>query len=265
MGLFDRLRALLESLSPVNPWPAIDVTLPDNRHLHLVGSIHMGTKDMSPLSARLIEKVRRADALIVEADIRGGGSPFGFDEPQPPLRERLDAERVEQIEKIASELAIPLSRLDSQPAWQVALMLQAHQAQSLGLRPEYGIDYQLLQAAQENHTPVLELEGADNQIALLRQLPGEGLGLLQDTLTHWHTNARLLQLMIGWWLGNPPREGNITLPNTFAHELYNVLMHQRNLAWCEFLLALPPGRYVVAVGALHLYGEGNVPALLKNR
>ncbi|WP_238339125.1 hypothetical protein, partial [Salmonella enterica] len=26
---------------------------------------------------------------------------------------------------------------------------------------------------------------------------------------------------------------------------------------------LPPGRYVVAVGALHLYGEGNLPQILK--
>ncbi|MDK7221569.1 hypothetical protein QP496_30790, partial [Klebsiella pneumoniae] len=25
---------------------------------------------------------------------------------------------------------------------------------------------------------------------------------------------------------------------------------------------LPPGRYVVAVGALHLYGEGNLPDML---
>ena len=37
---------------------------------------------------------------------------------------------------------------------------------------------------------------------------------------------------------------------------------ERNLAWRETLLALPPGRYVVAVGALHLYGEGNLPDML---
>ncbi len=126
----------------------------------------------------------------------------------------------------------------------------------LGLRAEYGIDYQLLQAAKQQHKPVIELEGAENQIAMLLQLPDKGLALLDDTLTHWHTNARLLQQMMSWWLNAPPQNNDITLPNTFSQSLYDVLMHQRNLAWRDKLRAMPPGRYVVAVGALHLYGEG---------
>jgi len=42
-------------------------------------------------------------------------------------------------------------------------------------------------------------------------------------------------------------------------------MDQRNRQWCQFLRQLPPGRYVVAVGALHLYGEGNLPGLLAQK
>ena len=106
---------------------------------------------------------------------------------------------------------------------------------------------------------MIELEGAENQIAMLLQLPDKGLALLDDTLTHWHTNARLLQQMMSWWLNAPPQNNEITLPNTFSQSLYDVLMHQRNLAWRDKLRAMPPGRYVVAVGALHLYGEGNLP------
>ncbi len=136
------------------------------------------------------------------------------------------------------------------------MVLQATQAQKLGLRAEYGIDYQLLQAAKQQHKPVIELEGAENQITMLLQLPDKGLALLDDTLTHWHTNARLLQQMMSWWLNAPPQNNDITLPNTFSQSLYDVLMHQRNLAWRDKLRAMPPGRYVVAVGALHLYGEG---------
>ncbi|MCL7708426.1 TraB/GumN family protein, partial [Enterobacter kobei] len=81
--------------------------------------------------------------------------------------------------------------------WQVALILQANQAQRLGLRPDFGIDYQLLNAAQTHQVKVNELEGAQSQVELLRRLPQDGLALLEDTLIHWHTNARLLQIMIG--------------------------------------------------------------------
>ncbi len=47
--------------------------------------------------------------------------------------------------------------------------------------------------------------------------------------------------MIGWWLEQPPAKGVTTLPTTFSQSLYDVLMHQRNQAWRETLLALPPG------------------------
>jgi uncharacterized protein YbaP (TraB family) len=70
-------------------------------------------------------------------------------------------------------------------------------------------------------------------------------------------------VMIGWWLEQPPSRGAVSLPTTFSQSLYDVLMHQRNKAWRQTLHALPAGHYVVAVGALHLYGEGNLPSLLK--
>ncbi|SUG49013.1 GumN family protein [Salmonella enterica subsp. arizonae] len=45
----------------------------------------------------------------------------------------------------------------------------------------------------------------------------------------------------------PQQHGDITLPRTFSQSLYDVLMHQRNLAWRDRLNAMPPGQYVVAV------------------
>jgi uncharacterized protein YbaP (TraB family) len=36
----------------------------------------MGTQDMSPLPPGLIKLLKRADALVVEADISGHESPF---------------------------------------------------------------------------------------------------------------------------------------------------------------------------------------------
>jgi uncharacterized protein YbaP (TraB family) len=86
--------------------------------------------------------------------------------------------------------------------------------------------------------------------------------LLDDTLTHWHTNARLLQTMIGWWLDAPPADGKLALPSTFSESLYDVLMNaQQSLARDA---ACPACRALRGCGgALHLYGEGNLPSLLK--
>ncbi|CAI8766564.1 TraB/GumN family protein [Kosakonia sp. YIM B13611] len=266
MSLFQRLKTFFLALRVRHyRWPALDVDLPGGQHLHLVGSIHMGTYNMSPLPVQLLQKLRNADALIVEADIAGSDSPFDNLPPAEPLEQRLNPELLAQLDSTLQTLSLRRDEFDQRPAWHIALVLQATQAQRLGLRPEYGIDYQLLQAAQQYQVKVMELEGTSSQLDILRQLPDEGKELLQDTLTHWHENARLLQVMMSWWLENPPAEDELTLPSTFSQPLHDVLMHQRNQAWCERLFALPPGHYVVAAGALHLYGEGNLPALLRER
>ncbi|MEI2267034.1 TraB/GumN family protein [Erwinia sp. CGal63] len=261
--LLQQAAALWRKLSPTRyAYPAQDMTL-GARRLHLVGSIHMGTQTMMPLPTPLQKKLAQADALIVEADITSGASPFSESEVCPSLAERLNAEELQALQRLCREVAIDAEAIDTLPAWQIALMLQAQQAQRLGLRADYGIDFQLLGAAKAQGKKIIELEGPQAQLALLKALPDKGLSLLQDTLKHWHTNARLLQTMIGWWLESPPADSHPVLPGTFNSSLNEVLMLQRNRSWQHQLTALPPGNYVVAVGALHLYGEGNLPGLLK--
>ena len=261
--LLPKAVALWRRLSPARyAYPAQDMALGDRR-LHLVGSIHMGTQTMMPLPAALQKKLALADALIVEADITAGVSPFSESDFCAPLAERLSDEELRKLQRLCREVAIDAAVIDRLPAWQIALMLQAQQAQRLGLRTDYGIDYQLLGAARMQGKKIIELEGPQAQLALLKALPDNGLALLQDTLEHWHTNARLLQTMIGWWLETPPADSRPALPGTFSSALNEVLMLQRNQRWRQDLAALPPGNYVVAVGALHLYGEGNLPDLLK--
>lgn len=247
------------------PYPAIDIQLTNHRYLHLVGSIHMGTQNMSPLPAILSRRLEQADALIVEADISNSESPFSEPEGISPLVERITEQQYQQIKHLCSELGTDIERLSHLPYWQIALILQAGQAQRLGLRGEFGIDYQLLQEAKQRHIKVIELEGTQQQLELLQQLPENGHGLLEDTVTHWHTNARLLQTMIGWWLNYQPNKSSAVLPSTFSSDLFDILMYKRNKRWKQLIEDLPAGNYVIAVGALHLYGEGNLPQLLADK
>lgn len=267
MGMGTFLRRIARFLgiitSTTYAYPALDITLPNERYLHLVGSIHMGTEGMYPLPHALLHKLNQADALIVEADITDASSPFGHNAVAEPLIDRLSEEHYQQLLQRCEELGNDPQIMAYLPAWQIALMLQAHQAQRLGLRGEYGIDYQLLKAASAQGKEIIELEGAQMQLDLLEALPDNGMLLLHDTLIHWHTNARLLQTMIGWWLEHHSDNNQIALSPTFSHHLYDVLMVQRNKRWQQQLEQLTPGHYVVAVGALHLYGDGNLPDLLK--
>ncbi len=48
MGLLNRIKMLWRAaVGSSYSWPAMDIVLPGERYLHLVGSIHMGTRDMA--------------------------------------------------------------------------------------------------------------------------------------------------------------------------------------------------------------------------
>ena len=158
MDLLYRVKTLWAALRGNHyTWPAIDITLPGNRHFHLIGSIHMGSHDMAPLPTRLLKKLKNADALIVEADVSTSDTPFANLPACEALEERISEEQLQNLQHISQEMCISPSLFSTQPLWQIAMVLQATQAQKLGLRAEYGIDYQLLQAAKQQHKPVIEL------------------------------------------------------------------------------------------------------------
>src|SRR5471030_1600621 len=97
-------------------------------------AIDMGTQDMQPLPEQLLRRMQKADALIVEADISGSESPFEMSSEFPPLAERLPEAQYLHVEKLCEELGVSMWTLNPLPSWQVALMLQATQAQRLGLQ-----------------------------------------------------------------------------------------------------------------------------------
>jgi uncharacterized protein YbaP (TraB family) len=77
--------------------------------------------------------------------------------------------------------------IDTLPLWQIAMVLQATQAQRLGLRGEYGIDYQLLN--WPGREACRSLNWKVRTARLRSPASRRRLMLLDDTLTHWHTNA----------------------------------------------------------------------------
>ncbi|NBM54513.1 polysaccharide biosynthesis protein GumN [Proteus sp. G2669] len=266
-GIFQKIKHWVGIKNTTHyPYPAVDIMLPNNVSLHLVGSIHMGVPTMTPLSNVLISEIKKADAVIVEADISTDVQPFDQSSLfRDSLETRLNSSLFSQITQHCEDLSLSLYQLDNKPLWQIALILQSTQAMQLGLQPQYGIDYQVIQHANEYERSIIELEGIESQVALLLDFPEDGQQLLEDTLKNWHENARTLQIMINWWLNYNSREKQPPLPNTFSKAVFDILMQSRNQKWVGILSKLPAGRYVVTVGALHLFGEENLIDLLTHQ
>lgn len=242
-------------------WPALDLHC-YGRSLHLVGSMHLGLSSMTPLPHGLIIKLRDCDALIVEADITQVTFDLWPYRKEPvSIDQRLSTELILQLRRRCHEYQLDISHFSTLSTWQIALLLQHHQAQRLGLRPEYGIDRQALNLAKKFQRPIVELEGCKQQLALLSSLPEDGKQLLHDTLMHWHSNARMLQAMIRWWLSGEAIAPSL-IPQALSLSLTHHLLINRNRQWVSNLCQLPKGKYVVVVGALHLLGDESLPKLL---
>ena len=107
MDLLYRVKTLWAALRGNHyTWPAIDITLPGNRHFHLIGSIHMGSHDMAPLPTRLLKKLKNADALIVEADVSTSDTPFANLPACEALEERISEEQLQNLQHISQEMGI---------------------------------------------------------------------------------------------------------------------------------------------------------------
>ncbi|MFO6285291.1 hypothetical protein ACLBVW_37670, partial [Pseudomonas aeruginosa] len=65
--------------------------------------------------------------------ITGHQTPFTNLPTSPPLAERLSDAQLSELEARAGELGLSVGLFDSQPLWQVAMVLQASQVQKSGL------------------------------------------------------------------------------------------------------------------------------------
>ena len=107
MDLLYRVKTLWAALRGNHyTWPAIDISLPGNRHFHLIGSIHMGSHDMAPLPTRLLKKLKNADALIVEADVSTSDTPFANLPACEALEERISEDQLQNLQHISQEMGI---------------------------------------------------------------------------------------------------------------------------------------------------------------
>lgn len=233
--------------------------------LTLLGSIHAGKEQFYPLPSFIYQQLKKADALIVEADI-SSNIPTSFNKSLSTAQ-LINEQQKSQLSKISHELNLPIKSLLALPPWQSAMALQQAQIQSLGLSPELGVDLHLLKKAQQWQIPIISLESIEQQIDLISSIGQDGLGVLTDTLSNWHQSKTTLPCLIKAW-----QKGDSKTLSSLAQidegDIEKTLLIDRNHQWMtkiNKLISSVTKNYVVVVGALHLYSNDGLLTLLKEQ
>ncbi len=266
------------------PWPAAAADGPlflwtaerDGARIDLLGSVHAGRAGWYPLDERIEAAFAAADTVACELNVTDPAvamtvATLAMQQGMYPEGESLQAnvspETWQRLTAVEG-LPVPPAYLDRmRPGLAATMVAQAFLARA-GLDPEQGIDRHLLTRAAEAGRPVVALETAEQQVALLMG-PDAVIDakMLEEALAE--TPESMLKVMddlVAAWRAGDPAAMDAAYREQWSDDASMQQFHQemlvsRNRGMADGLAARR-GRWFVVVGALHLCGADGVPALL---
>ena len=248
----------------------------DGARIDLLGSVHAGQSGWYPLDERIEAAFAAADTVACELNVTDPAVAMtvatlamqqGMYPPDESLQANVSAETWQRLTAVEG-LPVPPSYLDRmRPGLAATMVAQAYLARA-GLDPEQGIDRHLLTRATEAGRPVVDLETAEQQVALLMG-PDAVIDakMLEEALAE--SPEAMLEIMddlVAAWRAGDPAAMDTAYREQWSDDASMQQFHQemlvsRNRGMAEGL-AHRRGRWFVVVGALHLCGDDGVPALL---
>lgn len=244
--------------------------------VYLVGSVHMLSSDMYPLSPALESAYKDSDLLVEEVDLGQMMDPSsqmqllmrGMLPSSSSLEKVLSPATYALVSKRMESSGAPVEPLKLLKPWMVALMLEAMEWQRAGLDPELGLDKHFYDEAKNDGKAVQGLETADDQLNIFDTMTMDQQDkLLAQTLKDIDAEkAAMSKLMDAWKTGDAAGVERIVLSGLKQDPaLYQRLLVGRNRNWMPKIEALftRRGHALVVVGAAHLVGPDGIIAMLK--
>lgn len=252
------------------------------RTAYLFGTIHVGQPAFYPLEDKVTGALRQAARVVVELDVRDGGSfqsalaRHGTYAAGDSVERHLSPGVLGHLRTALARFDIPLEQVAHFKPWLLANMLLGLDLERNGYRRAEGIEFFLLSAAQQQATPVRELESAEYQLGLYdgmaeaeqedyvretlaQLLAGEAIKRARNLVDAWdNADGTAVEAM----LKEETRDDTVS-----GRFMQKVLLDKRNPEMAEKIAGYmqDEGTTFVGVGLLHLVGENGVPRLLQQR
>ncbi|MDE3165900.1 MAG: TraB/GumN family protein [Acidobacteriota bacterium] len=243
---------------------------------YLLGSIHLGSKDMYPLPKEIEDAFAQSSVLLVEADIRhvdmakAQAAIFakGMYPEEDSLWNHISPGTREKVEQFCDRYQFPSMMLGRLKPWVAAITISTVPMMKAGLDPSLGIDMYFLNKADGKR--IVEIESTDWQIDLLSGFSPE----LQEKLLAASADEGLdmqdtvKRLQDAWISGDAGKLEAITEESTRTPpEITRAVLQDRNPHMADAAETCLKGKQqaFLVVGAAHMLGKDGIVALLEKR
>ena len=245
-----------------------------NGVVFLLGTMHLGNKDLYPLASVIEDSFKQSDILIEEVDpansleslrlaqniIKGGMYPAG-----DSVAKHLSEATRTRLTKYAEAGVLGADYTRAKP-WLLSLMIVQRQLKEMGFDQSKGLDQHFMQEARDTHKAIGALETADSQLRMFSSFSDDLQDqLLLTTLLDASEATEILnRTLAAWTSGSTEAMDDLINRDVRDHPVLQPLMetmfYERNNAMTQKIEKfLETGKtYFVAVGAGHLVGERGI-------
>lgn len=270
-ALLATLALLACSPEPQQADPALwKVRGPSGEAAWLFGTIHSAEKPLAWRTPAVGRALDTADTVMVEvanladeADVAATFARLARSDGQPPLSSRIAAPQRPALAALLKSSGYGDNDFAAMDTWAAALTLARSGSDDGAARN--GVDRAVIAAAAQR--PVIELEGAKEQLGLFDTLPESEQRDLLAAVVREAANPDT-DLAESWRKGDMSAIEKETRKGLLADpELREVLFTGRNRRWTDRIVeAMTAGNMpFVAVGAAHMAGPQGIPAMLAAR
>ena len=249
--------------------------------VYVLGSIHLAKPELYPLDEAIETAYTQSDVLVVELDpssqksmqvIQNSMMTLGMYPAGKSLKSELSPVTYKALSRYLSQVGLSFDLMQQMRPWTVMLQISVMEMMRLGYNPELGIDQHFLTKAKRDRKPVLELESAEEQMALLSKEDKEFQDLLlRYTLEEMDEMEPLLDKMFkSWKVGDAKTLATVVDSSLVVDPrltgIYDDLITKRNYKMTEKIQDyLKTKKDYFVVGAGHVVGTEGIVRLLEKR
>lgn len=247
-----------------------------NEQHWLLGSIHAGKPSLYPLPDPVERAWQQSRALVMEVDMthisqaqwQEMGAITRLVDGKT-LKDHLPIDLYRRTLIAAGQNGLNESMLAPLRPWFAAITLTQAALERTGFRGEFGVDQHFAKRANDGGKPIVGLETLLEQLGYLASVGDNQTLMLESTLDELpELEKGFAEVMAAWQNGDQATLINLLkeemAPPKLQAWLEQTLLAERNRNWVKKWPSLPNESFIV-VGALHLYGEHGLLALLEQQ